>query len=476
MTIPSDPNEIIRRDHKLGGKPALGAFLPVEKRMANADAIARRRARAGTGAGILDDLADALARYVAFPSPAARDATALWAAHTHCLDAFESTPRLAPLSPEKGSGKTRLLEVLDRLVPHSAHPVNMTPAALFRLVAGSQATVLMDECDTYFGPRSAKDHEELRGLVNAGHRRGAVAYRCVGPQQEVRAFPAYAAVALAGIGDLPDTILDRSIVIKMRRRAPHETIEPFRQRHAGPVLAELRERLAAWTKTVTDELADTEPEMPPGLTDRPADVWEPLIAIGDVAGGAWPARARAAAVELNAARQAADPSLGVRLLADLRQVFAVTDRLWTEDILAVLTKMEEAPWGELRGKPLDARGLAQRLRRYDVRPTTIRIGENLKKGYRAEDLYDAWCRYLPPDPENSVTSGTAVTTAGQSTCPPVTANGLVTDRSVTASAAGTERDAVTSTCNAVPDVTLPGRSEGEVDVADRFANIDEDLW
>lgn len=407
--------------------------------------------KARLGAELLDDVAAALARYVAFPSVAARDATALWAAHTHCLDAFESTPRLAAISPEKGSGKTRTLEVLDRLVPEAAHPVNMTAAALFRIVATDRATILMDECDTYFGPRSAKDHEELRGLVNAGHRRGAVAYRCVGPKQEVRAFPAYAAVALAGIGDLPDTILDRSVVIKMRRRAPHEHVESFRQRYAGPVLGEIKDRLAAWAKKNIGDLALAEPAMPPGITDRPADVWEPLLAIADAAGGEWPDRARAACLELNAARAAADPSLGVRLLTDLRDVFANTDRLWTEDVLTILNKMDEAPWGDLRGKPLDARGLARRLRRYDVRPVDVRIGDTVKKGYRTEDLHDAWARYLPV-PEKCATAATHATTAGQKACPGVALNGHVADASATASPGATAGGAVTSTCSAVAAV------------------------
>ena len=32
-----------------------------------------------------------------------------------------------------------------------------------------------------------------------------------------------------------------------------------------------------------DQLADAEPEMPPGLVDRPADVWEAPLAVADLA-------------------------------------------------------------------------------------------------------------------------------------------------------------------------------------------------
>jgi hypothetical protein len=363
------------------------------------------------GARLLDQLAELLGRYVAFPSPAARDAVALWAAHTHAIAAFESTPRLALLSPEKGSGKTRTLEVLELVVPRPMHAVNTTAAALFRAVEAHQPVILFDECDTYFGPMARGEHEELRGLVNAGHRRGAVAYRCVGDPKlmEVKAFPAFCAVALAGIGDLPPTILDRAVLVKMRRRAPSEHVEPFRRRKALKAAEDLRDRLAGWMEAHRDQLAEAEPEMPPGLVDRPADVWEALLAIADLAGGAWPADARKAALKLNAARAEADPSLGIALLRDLRTVFGQAESLATEEVLRRLCALVESPWGDLRGKPLDARGLARRLKPFEVRPTTIRIGEATAKGYRREDLHDTWSRYLPDTPKAAVTGVTAAT-------------------------------------------------------------------
>jgi uncharacterized protein DUF3631 len=360
------------------------------------------------GAELLHQVAAMLGRYVAFPSPAARDGVALWAVHCHAVTAFESTPRLALLSAEKGSGKTRTLEVLELLVPQPMHAVNATAAALFRAVEAHQPTLLFDEADTYFGPMARGEHEELRGLVNAGHRKGAVAYRCVGDPKnmQVKDFPAYCAVAIAGIGDLPPTILDRAILVRMRRRAPAEHIEPFRRRKATKLADELREALAGWTKAHYDQLADAEPEMPPGLVDRPADVWEALIALGDLADGDWPTRARKAALELNAARVEADPGLGIALLRDLRTVFGEADVLATEELLKRLCVLEESPWGDLRGKPLDARGLARRLKPYDVRPTTVRVGEGTPKGYRKVDLHDPWSRYLPDTPATSATSAT----------------------------------------------------------------------
>src|SRR5262245_17444756 len=96
------------------------------------------------------------------------------------MDAWDSTPRLAFLSAEKSSGKTRALEITELLVPRPILSVNFTPAYLFRKVANEEGapTILHNEIDTVFGPK-AKDNEEIRGLLNAGHRKGAVAGRCV---------------------------------------------------------------------------------------------------------------------------------------------------------------------------------------------------------------------------------------------------------------------------------------------------------
>ena len=276
--------------------------------------------------------------------------TLCWIAHTHAMDAFESTRRLAFLSPEPGSGKTRALEVTEPLVPRPIEAVNVTPAYLFRKVAdeGGPPTILFDEIDTVFGPK-AKDNEEIRGLLNAGHRKGAVAGRCVikGKTVTTEEIPAYCAVALAGLGGLPDTILSRSATIRMRRRAPDEKVEPWRRRIHAPEAEGLRDQLAVWAEGALGRVIDTWPEMPPGVNDRVADVWEALLAVADVAEGNWPARARAAAVAFVTERKDSSPSLGVRLLSDFCSVFAEADKAWTDDILAKLHALDDAPWGDL---------------------------------------------------------------------------------------------------------------------------------
>ena len=367
---------------------------------------------AADGAELLADVHAFLGRFVAYPSDHAHVAHTLWIAHAHAMEAWDSTPRIAFLSPEPGSGKTRALEVSEILVPNPVEAVNVTPAYLFRKVGAEEGppTILYDEIDTVFGPK-AKDNEEIRGLLNAGHRRGAVAGRCVvrGKTVETEEIPAYCAVALAGLGWLPDTLMSRSIVIRMRRRAPTETIEPYRRRDEIDEGHELRGRLAGWAAAKGKILYAARPAMPAGIEDRNADVWEALFAVADAAGGDWPKKAREAAVALIAAGREQEPSLGIRLLADLRTVFGKTEALFTEAILTALHALEEAPWKDLNGKGLDSRGLALRLRQYGIKSKQIREGTTNKKGYQRADLADAWARYLP-SPQTSETSETAETT------------------------------------------------------------------
>ncbi len=333
-----------------------------------------------------------ISRFVAYPSEHAVVAHALWIAHTHLMDRWEFTPRIAFNSPERGSGKTRALEVTEPLVPNPVHAVNVTPAYLFRKVGDEEAglpTILYDEVDTLFGSK-VQDTGEVRGLLNAGHRRGAVAGRCIviGKKVMTEEIPAYCAVAIAGLGNLPDTIASRSILIDMRRRAPDEQVEPFRHRLHAMQAESTKEALADWCAGISLG----EPDLPKGIEDRDADCWEPLLAIADAAGGTWPTRARAAAVALVARSAERTQTSGVQLLSDLYDVFGGEDKLATETILTGLIALPELAWADVYGKQLNERGLATRLRKYKV----VRIGGATPRGYAAADLDDAWKRYVLP--------------------------------------------------------------------------------
>ena len=351
---------------------------------------------------ILDDTAAFLSTYMAFPSEHELNATALWVAHAHAVDAFESTPRLAALSPEPGSGKTRLLECLEVLSPRPMHVLSASPAAIFRSIEVERPTLLLDEVDAVFGRKGKNDSaEDLRGLLNAGHRSGATIPRCVGKSFEVKQFPVYCAVALAGLGDLPDTLMSRSVVLRMKRRAPGETIRSFRIRDAGRHAEPIRTALAEWAAANFDALSNARPPMPSGVHDRPADVWEPLLAVAQVHGAGWPTLAHDACTALVKVAENREASIGVKLLDDIRGVFGDRQTISTDALITALCELPDAPWSDLYGKPITPRWLAKSLRGYQIEPKKVWYVDQSLQGYERAALWDAWTRYLPPPKSHS---------------------------------------------------------------------------
>lgn len=358
------------------------------------------------GAAVLDEVRAQIRRFVALPTEWHEAAVALWAAHTHMIDRFDSTPRLYVNSPEPGSGKTRVLEVLARLVLDPVETMNTSVAFLARRIdAGERPpTILHDEVDTLFGVRSRDaTAEELRGIYNSGHRRGAKYNRAATRGKEVflDEFSTFAPVAMAGLGELPDTIRTRSVVIPMRRRRADETVEPYRERQNGRELEATRDRVAAWARTAAKSIGAPWPTMPEGIADRDADVWEALLAVADAAGGEWPRLARDAALVILRDARDRPASLGIRLLADVRRVFdkAGDVRLRSTEILHELVGLEEAPWADLGGKgAIDSRFLGRTFDGYGIPAAhPIRFGGSIgvAKGWDRSDFADAWGRYLP---------------------------------------------------------------------------------
>jgi hypothetical protein len=356
------------------------------------------------GAELLDELHDTLTRYVVFRDEHSSAAVALWIAATHALPAFEAAPRLVFTSPEKRCGKSRALDVIAGTCHNPLATVNATVAAIFRsLDKPHPPTLLIDEADTIFGSKKvAENNEDFRALLNAGFQRGRPALRCVGPLQVPTEFPTFAMAALAGIHELPDTIADRAVNILLRRRAAGERVWQFRARREGPILADLRTRLADWVAENTDKLTSAEPAMP--VEDRAADTWEPLVAVADVAGAHWPQTARSACAALVAAAEVADEdhSYGVKLLTDIRDIFAGwhTSFIPSAELVTELRRIEDSPWREFDytlGK------LAYYLREFGIKPS--RAERNTVRGYRLADFRDAFERYTRPQSSSRLQTG-----------------------------------------------------------------------
>lgn len=407
-------------DRDNGSRPSPGTDAPVE---AEQHEIAAAEGEAGTGGHegaeaqavadggvLLDELRAAIGKYVVLPSEEALTAVTLWVAATHIQTALQHAPRLAVVSPTKGCGKSRVLDVLHETVHQPMMTVNTSPAVIFRVIGKNPPTLLVDEADTIFGPKASGDSEILRGLLNAGHQRNRPAWRISGPEHKPTPFPTFAMAAIAGIGDLPDTVMDRAVVLRMQKRKPGEKVTPFRSRYSVPELNALRDRLTAWLGPLRGQAARMVPQMP--VEDRAADTWEPLVIVADLAGGQWPAHARAACLAMTRHEAAQDEqsSLKTRLLRDIHRIFAQADNpeaLATQDLVAALLQDAEAPWAEHGTKGLNAYHLSNLLRDFNISPANYRFDKGRQaKAYMRNRFLDAWARNCPdlveaaPEPEH----------------------------------------------------------------------------
>jgi Protein of unknown function (DUF3631) len=342
-------------------------------------------------------------------------AVALWVFHTHSFDASDYTPYLWVKSAERESGKSRLKEAVEPLVVRPEKTANISPAAVFRLAGQKPApTFLIDELDEIFAPKS--ERSELRGLLNAGFRRGEVATRMVGEgaKMEVRRFEVYCPKLLAGksTANLGDTLESRCIPIELQRKLRDEHVERFRLRDIADEAASLHQALSALAEHHVDALAAARPELPDELSDRQQDVWEPLLAISDLAGAEWPQQARSAAVTLSTGTEL-EESLGVHLLADCQTVFDGHEKLSTGRLVELLCELDSSPWQErwwdtYKGEPKAGatRNLGWHLRRYHVKAKRLRLDDDERpKGYERAQFEDAWRRYLPSTVPNKVDKG-----------------------------------------------------------------------
>jgi putative DNA primase/helicase len=355
------------------------------------------------GAEVLSQVAYTFGRYIALPDGAV-DAIAFWIMHAHAFEASIHSPRLNFRSPELGCGKTLALDVVATLVPRPLRTESITPAVLFRLVESHKPTMLLDEVDSYL-----KEANELRGLLNAGYKRGALALRCEGEDNAVRCFKAFSPAALAGIGELPGTLHSRAIVIMLKRAKPGEVKERFDSRHTEKE-TELCRKLARWAADNFEALKDCDPQLPETAFNRVADNWRPFFAIAQIVGKDWPKRASEAFAKLTSSNDLDAQGVGTMLLADIATLFSNegTDKLPSAKLADLLAAIEGRPWAEWgrQQKPISPNQLAKLLRRFGISPQVIRTGDETHRGYPLEQFQEAFDRYtpeVPPPDRNSVT-------------------------------------------------------------------------
>jgi putative DNA primase/helicase len=375
------------------------------------------------GDDLLSRITAAICRYVVMPDYLAQ-VVALWVIHAHCFENWQCTPRLAVGAPDMGCGKSTLLDVLASLVPRAVKTENLSTAVMFRVVDKYRPTLLVDEVDTFL-----RDNDELRGALNAGHRKGGQVFRCEGDDNRLKGFKTFAPVATAGIGRLPGTLADRSIPIILHKRKTDEPVTDFRDDRADH-LRDLARQVARWVGDHQISLSSAEPTMPPGVHNRTADNWRPLLTVADAAGGEWPDQAREIATRLTRS-QGEETSYRIMALADIKAIFDQRggDSLPSTTVCADLAEMEDRPWPEYRkGKPITPRQLASLLVPFGITPGTIRTDTGTPKGYTRTKFEDAFKRYVPTPPILSATTPQAMDTAGFGDFPSATKDQVVADR------------------------------------------------
>jgi hypothetical protein len=333
-------------------------------------------------------------------------AVALWVLHTHVYHGFMHSPRLAVLAASKRCGKSTTFRLLNFLAARALKCGNTTSASIYHVVADRDPTLLLDEADKL----DFYKNKDLYGILNDGHAFDGVIHRS--PGGVFTEYRVFCPVAFAANGVLPGELMDRSVIINMKRRPPHLERMPLLGK--DPADDRLRieytyRRIKQWATSVK---LNFYPKMPNAKNDRVLENWRPLIAIADTFGEELGKLARETC--LTFARLQPDEEPAVLLLRDIRTAFADRgdpDYLWSDDLIAALLQMEGAvSWSEFRGehnkllpKKLTPAMLAVLLERFGIKPKSIfpkggraERGPS-RKGYRREWFQEEWARYWPVD-------------------------------------------------------------------------------
>jgi hypothetical protein len=348
------------------------------------------------GNELLDEMSEIVSRYMVLPKGALTPIV-LWIVSTYVYDAFNVYPKLGIISPEKRCGKSTLLDILGAFSCKSILSSNITPSSIFRVVEKTKPTLLIDEADTFIAGRN----DDLTGIINSGHtKRTASVIRNVGEDHTTKKFSTWSPMAFASIKGLPDTIMDRSIVIQLRRRTIAERVARI------PVdfwedSELIRQKLVRWGLDNFSDLKANHIEPPIIQNDRAIDNWLPLFTIAHTVGGEWSEKVNASYLLLN--NQVDEESAPVMLLHDIQFIFnnRDCDRIHSVDLVRYLVDMEERPWCEWkRGNPMTANSLAKQLKTFGIHSKSIRIGVPSKtlKGYELKQFTDSFDRYIPSPP------------------------------------------------------------------------------
>ena len=352
---------------------------------------------------LLQELEIIFKRYAVLPEHTATT-LALWTVFTWVIDVMDVAPILLISSPEKRCGKTTLLTVLSKLVCKPIIASNISSAALFRSIELWKPTLIIDEADTFI-----KNSEELRGVINSGHTRPtAYVIRTVGDNHIPTRFNTWGAKVIALIGDISDTISDRSIIIQLKRKLKNEKVEKIR--NADPCIFEdIRCKSLRFAQDYAEIIKNTHPSfaVDVNISDRALDNWESLLKIAELASEDWRNKLYAAARSLSLNEVDIKP-VGSELLEDIQKIFIEKDfkEISTQNLIELLCEDEESRWSTYNFRAKDskikAHQISKKLKEYKICSKNIRFGQQVIKGYEKKQFEDAWIRYVINIPSKDI--------------------------------------------------------------------------
>lgn len=362
------------------------------------------------GEGMLNEISDLIRRYVICDASVV-DAATLWIIFTWLIDTVDVAPMALITSPDKRCGKTQMLNLFEHLCRHPLSASSITTSALYRCIEKWKPTLLIDEADTFL-----KSNDQLRGVLNSGHTREkafVIVNVRTGDDFEPQQFNTWGAKAIAsiGVGGISDTLIDRSIALKLRRKLNSETVERLRHQNTDDFKL-IKRKIMRWVNDNHDQIKSSRPEPLQSLNDRAQDNWEPLFAIAAVVGGDWLMRAQLAAEASSKSMEKEVESTSIDLLIDIKNIFennGIEKYIWTKDLIKMLSENDDMPWGSWnKSGAMKPHQLAKMLREFDIKSINIRGGgvqtAKVQKGYEYESFKDAFARYVPPTSNNNATT------------------------------------------------------------------------
>ena len=327
---------------------------------------------------------------------------------TYAFDDFHIFPKLIFHSPEKRCGKSTALDVVEAISNRALFSSSITPAALFRVIEKYHPTLVIDEADTFISGRN----DELIGIINSGHARNrAFVIRTVGDDHEPKQFSTWSPQVFASIKRLQDTIMDRSVVIELRRKTKDERTTRIRAT-LKEELKPLRQKLLRWYQDNQLLLKTNWIEPETINSDRAVDNWLPLYTIAHSISAECFDHCKNAYQLLNCS--ADDPSVPLQLLEDIETIFNEQnqDRISSSELVEKLIDLEERPWCEWkRGQPMTVNSLAKLLDGFGIKSKQYRFGDRRQRGYEKRFFADSFNRYLSSRPDIPTSNRDTVTIA-----------------------------------------------------------------